>query len=205
MSTEEPKRKRGASHSDAAHQDADAAAWAEAERQRDPLVLIDYNGVVAAPKGRREVRHTRTPLRAYLPINGAHTLTLQPGLNRILLSTWEPYAKQHTQIRQMIGRGRIAVLESLPLADHYRMESLVDRTYDHDMLRWIKTQVQAAGPAQQDLDYGSDQDHEQRARLIAQIDKRLNTTRPIVIESKPYREPAPVKPGQPPAEPSFGM
>jgi hypothetical protein len=205
MSTEEPKRKRGTSHSDAAHQDADAAAWAEAERQRDPLVLIDYNGVVAAPKGRREVRHTRTPLRAYLPINGAPTLTLQPGLNRIPQSTWEPYAKQHTQIGQMMARGRIAVLASLPLDDFYRIENLVDRTYDHDMLRWVRAQVQAAGPAQQDLDYAADQEHERRSRLIAQIDKRLNSTRPIVIESKPYREPAPVKPGQPPAEPSFGM
>lgn len=171
----------------------------------DALILIDYNGVIAAPKGQRAVRHTRTPLRAYLPINGTHTLTLQPGLNRIKASVWSPYEKDHTQIKRMVARRQIEVLDGLPLEDFHRMESLIERTYDHASLVWIREQLEAAQPAQQDFGYGTDYEHERRAGLLSLIAKRLGSTRPIAIESKPYHEPPKRGPGQQPAEPVLGM
>lgn len=175
-----------------------------AAAERPSHVLIDYKGICARPRelatrlapdmadrlGKRQVQHTMSPIYQAWPEAGRMSLAVHPGFNRVDRETWEFYAKNSKQIRDLVNRREIKVLAERPddLID------IIDRSYCHESLQWLREQLASAEDEGADA-AEAEEIKAQRKYAIQAIDERLATTRQVRLGTTAWSAPPVYVPG----------
>lgn len=154
------------------------------------FVLLDYNGSIGSrPDCKRKIPHTMSPLNAAMPSQGVPSLHLQPGFNRRDAAVWAKYA-EFPGIPERVKSREIRVIDDVLSVDENTLTSMIDRSYCHESLMWLRGELQAAASI----------DGINRDGIIQSIDQQL-TKRPVAIQSVPYVRPPMFVP-QPAASPA---
>lgn len=185
--------------------DTTTATPAEPAKGRSKTVVLDYRGSVGratvergAIRNGRAVPHRLSPLMAFWPENGQADLQLQPGINVISADLWRFYTKTaksgsgepgHPQIMELVKAKQIRELTGLP-DDAGAVLEMIERSMDHDGLRWIAEQEKA---------------HDNRAEILDAVADRLTKARPVKIKSIAFQRAVPLVKDANAPQPSMAM
>jgi hypothetical protein len=141
--------------------------------ERPTTIMIDYDGHVGAPQGRRPIRHTSSPRVFPSYQHGRAELVLQPGLNLVERDQWVWFYQNSKSLKQLVAAGDVRELSTLPERES-NLFDLIERTIDPKGLDALEAHART---------------HASEEMLLSSVSQQRRTRTHAAVKPAPYISP----------------